>query len=52
MGGGVPQRIIHIQIEKHGAVQFAAHDNFDPERLFWGAALQGSSRSRLLITGY
>ena len=52
MGEGVPQRTIHMQIEKDGAVQFTAYDNFDPECLFWGAALQGSSKSRLLNTGY
>ena len=36
-----------MQIEKDGAVQFAAYDNFDPESLFWGAALQGEFQKSL-----
>jgi hypothetical protein len=39
LGGAVPQRIIHIQIEKDGALQFGAYDNFDPACLCWGPVL-------------
>ncbi len=39
ISGAVPQRILHIQIEKDGVSQFAAYDNFDPESLCWGPAL-------------
>jgi hypothetical protein len=39
ISGAVPQRIIHIQVEKDGVLQFGAYDNFDPACLFWGPAL-------------
>jgi hypothetical protein len=39
ISGAVPKRIIHIQIERDGVLQFGAYDNFDPECLFFGPAL-------------
>jgi|SRR5208337_2092981 len=39
LSGAVPQRIMHIQIEKDGVLQFGTYDNFDPACLFWGPAL-------------
>ena len=42
ISGQVPKRIIHIQIEKEGVLQFGAYDNFNPECLFWGPGLKNS----------
>jgi hypothetical protein len=36
----VPWRIIHIQIERDGVLQFAAYDSFHAECLVWGPALK------------
>ncbi|HET7872797.1 MAG TPA: hypothetical protein VFL42_09825 [Terriglobales bacterium] len=54
IGGRVPRRIMHFQIEKAGVLEFGAYDSFDPECLFFGPALQGpfqeSAISRGLVT--
>ena len=51
MGGGVSRRVRHIQIENDGVLQFAAYDNFDPECLFWGAALNEEFQKSLVEQG-
>jgi len=51
ISGAVPQRIIHIQIEKDGVLQFGAYDNFDPECLFFGAALDQEFVDSLVSEG-
>lgn len=51
IGGQVPKRIIHIQIEKHGILEFGAYDNFRPESLFGGAALSNSFLGFLAVQG-
>jgi len=38
ISGAVPKRIIHIQIEKNGILQFGAYDNFHPGSVFLGPA--------------
>jgi hypothetical protein len=40
IGGTVPNRIFHIQIEKEGLIQFSACDNFHPQCIFFGAAVK------------
>jgi len=37
ISGTVPRRILHIQIEKEGTLQFGAYANF--QSLFWGPML-------------
>jgi hypothetical protein len=44
-------RVMHAD-RKDGGVQFAAYDNFDPECLFWGAALHGEFQKSLVEHGY
>jgi hypothetical protein len=39
IGGTVPGAIIHIQIEKDGQLQFGAYDNFYPECIYFGSAV-------------
>jgi len=39
IGGAVPRRIFHIQIEKDGVLQFAAYDSFYPGSIVFGLAL-------------
>jgi hypothetical protein len=36
VGGTVPNSILHIQIEKHGMIQFGLYDCFHPEAMFFG----------------
>ena len=40
IGGAVPRKILHIQIEKHGVLEFGAYDNFSPHCLFFGPAIE------------
>jgi hypothetical protein len=42
IGGSVPGAIIHIQIEKDGQLQFGAYDNFYPESIYFGGAVNES----------
>lgn len=36
IGGTIARSIIHVQIEKHGKLQFGAYDHFHPECLYFG----------------
>ena len=36
IGGTLPRKIIHIQIEKAGILEFATYDNFHPECIVFG----------------
>lgn len=38
IGGTVPNAILHIQIEKGGALQFGAYDNFHPQCIYFRGA--------------
>jgi len=40
VGGTVPRKILHIQIEKAGALEFGAYDNFHPECIYFGRAVR------------
>jgi hypothetical protein len=40
IGGTVPAAIIHIQIEKHGQLQFGAYDNFYPSSIYLGSEVK------------
>jgi hypothetical protein len=42
IGGTVPNSIIHIQIEKGGALQFAAYDHFHPQCIVFNPAVKQS----------
>jgi hypothetical protein len=39
IGGNVPHRFLHIQIEKNGHFEFAAYDQFHPECIVFGRAI-------------
>jgi hypothetical protein len=40
LGGTVPKKVLHVQIEKDGMLEFGAYDNFDPECIFFGSAVR------------
>jgi hypothetical protein len=40
IGGSVPRKILHIQIEKAGVVEFSAYDNFHPGCVVFGQAVK------------
>jgi hypothetical protein len=50
-GRRVPHRMIHIQFEKSGILEFGAYDNFDPDRLFFGPTLAGAFLESLVSQG-
>jgi len=51
-GGTFPsKRILHIQIEKNGVLEFGAYDNFSPECLFLGATLEHTLFPELVEAG-
>ena len=37
LGGRVPKKILHVQIEKNGVIQFGAYDCFHPQRIAFGS---------------
>jgi len=39
LGGRVPKKILHVQIEKNGVIQFGAYDYFHPECIAFGSAV-------------
>ena len=49
ISGAAPRRIIHIQIEKDGILQFGAFDNF--QSLFWGPMLGNDFLASLATQG-
>ena len=51
IGGHVPRRIRHIQIERAGILEFGAYDSFDPECLFFGPSIQGDFLAALMELG-
>jgi hypothetical protein len=51
IGGTVPKAIIHIQIEKHGQLQFGAYDNFYPECVYFGIAVKPELIESLISQG-
>jgi hypothetical protein len=48
IGGTIPRGILHIQIEKHGKLAFAAYDNFHPECIYLGDAISAELIQRLI----
>jgi hypothetical protein len=51
IGGSVPRSILHIQIEKDGALQFGAYDNFHSEGIFFGPAIEKTLIESLITQG-
>jgi hypothetical protein len=51
LGYRVPNRIIHIQIEKDGVLEFGAYDNFHRDCIFWGPALTDAFIQSLVERG-
>ena len=51
IGGAVPRRVLHIQIEKGGALEFGAYDNFHPECIFFGDGVKRELIEALVSSG-
>jgi len=51
IGGRVPRRVRHIQIERAGILEFGAYDSFDPECLFLGPAITSQFIASLVELG-
>ncbi len=51
LGGTIPNRILHIQIEKNGHLEFGAYDNFGSGCVVLGAAVATDLLERLIRTG-
>jgi hypothetical protein len=45
------RRIVHVQIEKAGLLEFAAYDNFHPECIFFGDAVRPEFLESLISEG-
>jgi len=39
IGGTIPKGVLHVQIEKNGQLEFGAYDNFHPESIVLGPAI-------------
>jgi hypothetical protein len=50
-GGRVPRRVVHMQIERAGVLEFGAYDSFDPDCLFFGPAIKGHFLAALVELG-
>jgi hypothetical protein len=51
IGGAVPRKIIHIQVEKAGVLEFGAYDNFGPDCIFFGTAISRQLIDSLVSQG-
>lgn len=51
LGGAVPNRVLHIQIEKGGVLQFGAYDNFHPECISFGEHVRPELIENLVSKG-
>jgi hypothetical protein len=36
IGGNMPRKILHVQVERNGRIEFAAYDSFNPECIVFG----------------
>jgi len=50
-GDGIPSRIVHVQFERNGVLEFAADDNFDPESLLLGPSFEKGFFNTLVEQG-
>lgn len=51
IGGNVPRRILHVQIEKGGNLEFAAYDQLRPGCLMFGRAVSRGLIDTLVAEG-
>ena len=51
IGGTIPRKILHIQIEKGGVLQFGAYDNFQPDCIYFGKAIKQAVLDTLVSDG-
>jgi hypothetical protein len=51
IGGNIPRKILHVQVEKVGLLEFGAYDNFHHECIFFGPALNSHFLEALVSRG-
>jgi hypothetical protein len=51
IGGNVPRKIRHIQVEQDGRIEFAAYDSFHPECIVFGPAFRREFLEELIADG-
>ena len=51
MGGNFPSKILHVQIERGGRIEFAAYDNFHPECIVFGPGFRRELLDSLVAEG-
>lgn len=51
LGGRVPKKILHVQIEKNGVIQFGVCDYFHPECIAFGNAVPQAVVESLVSNG-
>jgi hypothetical protein len=51
VGKTVPRRILHIQVEKSGVLEFGAYDCFHPECVVFGSAVDDALLGSLISQG-
>lgn len=48
IGGTISRSVLHVQIEKHGKLAFAAYDSFHPECIYFGETISAELIERLI----
>ncbi len=51
MAAGLSRAILHVQIERGGVLQLGAYDNFDPECVMTGPAVDATLLAELKAAG-
>jgi hypothetical protein len=51
LGETVPKKVLHVQIEKNGVIQFGAYDYFHPECISFGNAIPEAVIASLVSNG-
>jgi hypothetical protein len=51
IGGALPRKIIHVQIEKAGLLEFGAYDQFEPGCVYFGSAVNRQFLEALVSKG-
>jgi CO dehydrogenase nickel-insertion accessory protein CooC1 len=51
IGGALPRKIIHVQVEKAGILQFGAYDQFQPGCIVFGSTVNRRFLEALVSQG-
>jgi hypothetical protein len=51
IGGNIPRKILHLQIERAGRIEFAAYDSFHPECIVFGPGFRREFLDQFIAEG-